>query len=69
MPDMNPVAEQLKSAAASAPFKLEKENYLMAVQEIQRLQSVINQLKLHVNSEQELFVIHQRVKHTLQGVK
>lgn len=39
---LNPVAEQLRSAAASAPFKLEKENYLCAVEEIERLHQLLN---------------------------
>jgi hypothetical protein len=67
MMNLNPVAEHLKSAATSAPFKLEKENYLMAVQEIERLHDVIQQLHAHVNSDQELFVIFQRVKRTLES--
>lgn len=38
----NPVADQLRSAAASAPFKLEKENYLMAATEIDRLHLMLH---------------------------
>jgi hypothetical protein len=63
----NPVAEHLKSAATIAPFKIEKENYLMAAAEIERLHDVIMQLQSHVSSETESFVIFQRIKHTLSG--
>jgi len=38
----NPVADQLRSAAACAPFKLEKENYLMAAAEIDRLHLLLH---------------------------
>lgn len=38
---MNPIIEHLKHQAQSAPFKLEKENYQMALAEIERLQSLV----------------------------
>lgn len=62
----NPVLEQLKRAADQAPFKLEKENYQMAVQEIERLQHVICTIHHHVHSEQEVFIMLQRIKHLLR---
>ena len=63
----NPVLEHLKRAAEQAPFKLEKENYQMAMQEIERLQHVISTIYHHVHSEQEVFIMLQRIKHILQA--
>ena len=38
----NKVAEQLQSAISTAPFLIEKERYQLAVDEINRLQSIVD---------------------------
>jgi hypothetical protein len=41
---MNIIAQRLREAAQIAPFKVEKERYLEAAQEIERLQHLVNQV-------------------------
>ena len=38
----NPLAQRLKEAAQTAPYRVEKERYLEAAQEIERLQHLID---------------------------
>lgn len=39
---MNQIAQQLRMAAQTAPYRVEKERYLDAAQEIERLQQIID---------------------------
>jgi hypothetical protein len=41
---VNPVSTQLKQNAANAPFAMEKQNYLTACAEIDRLQQLVHRV-------------------------
>ena len=66
----NPVSDKLKQAATVAPFVMEKQNYLMASQEIDRLHALIDQVHAciqelpdHTSCSQ----IISNIKHILQA--
>lgn len=40
----NPLAQRLREAAQTAPYRIEKERYLEAAQEIERLQQLVDQV-------------------------
>lgn len=65
---LNTISEQLKQHALQAPFLLEKQNYLMAVQEIDRLHAIIQQLHTCVQDHTvDCHLILQQIKHILQA--
>lgn len=45
----NPMAQRLREASQTAPYRIEKERYLDAAQEIERLQTLVDQTTQEVD--------------------
>jgi len=61
---MNPTSERLKQLAHQVPFLMEKENYLQAAAEIDRLHMLIEQIDACVKHSSDQALV--QIAHILQ---
>lgn len=66
----NPVSDQLKQDATVAPFVMEKQNYLMAAKEIDRLHMILQDVHAYIQSLPDHVSVCQvatHIRHILQA--